>query len=122
MIQIGIQSELIELIAKGNKTVEGRLGKTKFLLLTVGDEIFIREDIYQHGKIISSIDNRLKIKIDSISRFNSFEQMLKEVGYKNAVPLAKDLYDAVAQYRTYYSKNDEKEYGVIAFQFHVVSS
>jgi len=122
MIQIGIQSEILKTIIGGQKTVEGRLGKQRFLELKVGDDISLREDVYSEGKIIYSIENRAKIKIDAVTKFDSFEQMLNQLGYTNAIPSAQNINDAVLQYREYYSENDENKYGVIGLSFHVTSS
>jgi len=120
MIQIGIQSEVLQQIIDGRKTIEGRLGKEKFLRIKIGDELSIREDIYENGKIVGEVEDRLHLKIDGITKFHSFEQMLREAGYEKAIPTAKSLSDAVAAYRTYYSEDDENEYGVIGLEFHVI--
>jgi len=122
MIQIGIQSEMLKTIIDGQKTVEGRLGKQKFLELKVGDDVSLREDIYIAGEITHSIENRVKIKIDAVTRFKSFEQMLNQLGYKNAIPSAQNIDDAIDKYRAYYSENDENAYGVIGLNFHIISS
>jgi len=122
MIQIGIQSDILQQIIDGRKTIEGRLGKEKFLTISPGDVVSIREDRYKDGTVVSSIEDRLNIKIDTVSRFDSFEQMLEAVGFQNAIPSAKSLDEAACQYRTYYSKEDEATYGVVAFGFHVVSN
>ena len=118
MQQLGIQSEILQQIIDGRKTVEGRLGKDKFLTIKPGDTISIREDIYKDGNIAASIEDQARITIDAVEPYDSFEAMLRAVGYEKAIPSARSLEDALAQYRVYYSEADERQYGVIALHFH----
>ncbi len=117
MIEIGIESSLVEAIRTGDKTIEGRLGKPRFLQIQVGDILTIREDIWSNRQIIGSHDDVLRVKVSQVLYFESFREMLEAVDFTAAVPTAKTIDDAVHQYAEFYSSDDEEEYGVVAFIF-----
>lgn len=117
MIKLGVQSEILADIRGGKKTIEGRLAKGKFLDIKPGDIISLREDIYEHGVLVLSVNSGLKIKVESIERFDSFATMLKTVDYKPVIPSANSFDEALAVYRRYYSPEDEGIFGVIAIRF-----
>lgn len=117
MIELGVQSEILADIRAGKKTVEGRLAKGKFLDIKPGDIISLREDIYEHDVLVSSIKGQLEIRVESIERFDSFAAMLEAVNYKVAIPSADSFDEAEAVYRRYYSPKDESIFGVIAIRF-----
>lgn len=120
MHEIGIESSLVEAIRSGEKTIEGRLGKPRFLQMKEGDTLRIREDIWKDGEIIGTHDDSLRVIITQILYFESFKEMLEAVNYEAAVPTAKTLSEAVKKYRQFYSAQDEDEYGVAALFFTVV--
>lgn len=101
----------------GDKTVEGRLGKPKFIKIRVGDEISLREDIWKDGAIVGSKPDRAVIKVKQLLYFESFEEMFSAVDFKSVIPLANSVEEAIAVYRQFYSEEDEFEYGVVAILF-----
>ena len=117
MHEIGIESSLVESIRNGQKTVEGRLGKSRFLQINAGDTLNIREDIWRDGRVIGAHDDTLQLKVTQVLYFESFREMLEAVDYKAAVPAAKTLQDAINKYSEFYSVKDEEEYGVVAIFF-----
>ena len=117
MIEIGINSTILSHIRAGRKTVEGRLAKDKFLTIRPGDSISIREDKYEGSKIIRSINDAAEIKVTGIQKFESFENMLKSIGYGSVIPDADSLEKACDEYARYYSDDDQKQYGVLAISF-----
>lgn len=119
MHEIGIESSLFEAIRSGEKTIEGRLGKPRFLKIKEGDNLSIREDIWKDGEIIGSHDDTLKLKVTQVLYFESFKEMLEAVNYKAAVPTAKTIDDAINKYADFYSAKAEEEYGVVALFFKV---
>ncbi|HEX8182242.1 MAG TPA: ASCH domain-containing protein [Candidatus Saccharimonadales bacterium] len=117
MEEIGIESTVLKQIFEGNKTVEGRLGKAKFLKLKVGDSLQLREDVWENGSIIKSIPNQGIIRITQILYFVSFREMLESLDIESILPTVKSLDEAIATYHTFYTPEDEAEYGVVAFTF-----
>lgn len=120
MHEIGIETSLVEAIRRGLKTVEGRLGKPRFLQIKEGDVLIVREDIWKDGVVIGSHDDALQLKVTQVLYFESFEEMLKAIDYEAVVPNAKNLQDAISKYDEFYSHKEEKEYGVVALFFEVV--
>lgn len=119
MQEIGIDSTLVEEIRNGNKYIEARLGKPRFLKIAEGDVLSVREDLWLNGKIIDSFSDSLRIKITQVIHFETFSEMLNAVNYEAAVPSAKNTKQALEKYREFYSSEDEKEFGVVAFFFEV---
>jgi len=117
MEEIGIQSDSLAHILAGQKTIEGRLAKPRFLKLRVGDELSIREDVYAHGKIVTSRQNAATIIITKIDRFDSFRDMLGELGFEYFRPSDQTLDRAIESYARYYSPEDERQYGVLGLSF-----
>ena len=122
MIEIGIDSEVLRKIRDGQKTIEGRLARGKFLTIRVGDLVSVREDFYVDGVIVQSQEDALRIQIDAAEKFANFRAMLQSVGFKKAIPDANNLDDASDRYLRFYSETSQKEFGVLAIFFHVVSS
>jgi ASC-1-like (ASCH) protein len=117
MQEIGIESSLVAEILDGNKTIEGRLGKPKYIKMRVGDVLAIREDIYKAGEIVKSIPDQVHVVITQLLYFQSFEEMLSSLDFHRAIPGALNARDALQTYRQYYSATDEEEYGVVAITF-----
>ena len=101
-MDINIQEPYFSFLKDGQKSVEGRLGKEKWLQLKK-DEILI-------------INKSLKLKIVKITKYKSFEEMLIFEGIKNVIPDKENLKDAVNVYREFFSIEDEKKYGVVAIK------
>jgi len=120
MKEIGIESSLVEAIRNGEKTIEGRLGKPRFLKMNVGDILSIREDVWIDGKNIGSQDYKLLVKITQILYFETFKEMLESIDFTAAVPSAKSVRDAVNKYSEFYSVDDEEKYGVVAIFFELI--
>ena len=120
MEEIGIESSLVEAIISGEKTVEIRLGKPRFLKIQPGDNIHIREDRYNDNVITYSLHEAVKIHIEQILYFETFDELFSAVNYESIAPKAKSQDEALQICRKFYSKKDEKEYGVVALFFSLV--
>lgn len=91
------------------KTIEGRLGKDKFLKIKVGDEIcFIRA--YTPEIYVSTY-------VTAVRAYPSFEEMLKAEGLEKVLPGVDSVEEGIKVYRQFYTEEDEKTYGVLAFEF-----
>src|SRR5690242_7373899 len=94
--QVGRESSLLAEVKAGRKTVEIRLNRGKFQDFNVGDILEIREDFYENGKIVNSLENQVKAEIISIEKHSTFKETLESVGFKNAVPNVQNIDEAIA--------------------------
>lgn len=120
MQEIGIDASLIADILSGEKTLEGRLGKPKFIKLRVGNTLSIREDTWKGSEIVRSDPDKAQVIITQLLYFESFEEMFSALDFHKALPQATSVSDALATYRRYYTPSDEAEYGVVAITFKLV--
>ncbi len=120
MQEIGIKDSFVDDILSGAKTIEGRLGKPKFLKIREGDILSIRRDIYQDGKIVKSYNDAARIYVQEVLCFESFEEMFSALDHESTIPSAKNTEDAIEAYRKFYSAEDESEFGVVAILFELV--
>jgi ASC-1-like (ASCH) protein len=95
MQEIGIESSYVEAIRNGTKTIEGRLGKPRFLEIMEDDIVSIRED-KESGL---SQPNVLSVKVTQVLYFETFKDMLESIDYKQAIPTAVSVGDAIETYR-----------------------
>ena len=97
-----VQEPYFSFIKEGKKTVEGRLNKGKFANMQVGDVVVVNDDF--------------DIKIIAKRTYDSFSDMIENEGIQNVIPNASSLEEAVAVYYKFYTKEQEKMYGVLAIE------
>lgn len=101
---LDVQEPYLSFIKSGQKTVEGRLAKKKYLNLSKGDLIKI---------------NDLEVEVMNVSKYKSFEDLMSTEGIKNVIPNAKSLKEAVDIYYQFYSKKDENLFGVVGISIKI---
>ena len=101
-ILLNIQEPYLSFILNFSKTVEGRLNKGKFKDLKVGDILLIG-------------DNN-KFMVERISTYFSFREMIEKEGIKNVTPDKDNIDDSEAVYYKFYTKEQEKEFGILAIK------
>jgi ASC-1-like (ASCH) protein len=117
MLEIGIKTDSFQSIRDEKKTIEGRLAKPRFLTIAVGDEILVREDVWENGKPVGSRPNRLIITVTQLDQFSTFREMLEKLGFEKFRPEDSSLEQALETYRVFYTEAEEREYGVLAISF-----
>ena len=122
MEEIGINSTVLQEILAGKKTIETRLGKERFLNFKPGDEISIREDVWENGEIVRSIPGRAKIVVTNAQRFTTFREMFHHLDYKQIIPSANSVDEALQSYKLYYDAVNERKYGTVAISFSLLDS
>lgn len=120
MQEIGIESSILADLLAGRKTIEGRLGKPKYIKLRLGNILSVREDIWKDVKIVKSVPDRAKVQITQLLYFESFEEMLSSLDFRKALPQVSSVREAINTYHRFYSPGDEAEYGVVAITFKLV--
>jgi ASC-1-like (ASCH) protein len=107
-MEINVQEPWFTLIKTGHKTVEGRLNKGKFSQMNKGD---IVSWCYKKN---NNKKETFKTVIVKISKYPSFEKMLKVETLKKTLPGVPTIKCGVRVYREFYDENKEKEFGVLA--------
>ena len=101
IISLNVQEPYLSFILNGKKTVEGRLNKGKFKDLKVGDKLSIGPD-------------ETLFMVKQINYYDRFRNMIIGEGVKNVIPDKNTVEDAEAIYYKFYTKEQEKEFGVLA--------
>lgn len=98
------------LIELGIKDVEGRLNRGKFKELKEGDIIEWNNEDFKPRTIST--------QISKITKYKSFTEYIQKEKHKkhNPLPGMPSLEHELSVYYKYFSKEDEKEFGVIAIQ------
>ena len=91
------------------KTIEGRLNKGDFAEIRIDDIIK-----WTHGKRFC------KTKIIGLRYYKSFYTYLKSEKLKKCLPGIKKYKDGEKIYYSFYTKDDEKKYGVIAIELQIL--
>lgn len=118
----GRESKLLDDIIAGRKTIEGRLNRSKFAQYKPGDVIRLRRDIRKaDGTLMDGEPDAATVKIVSIRHYATFLEMVESEGFKRVIPYAATAHEAAAEYDKYYSKEDQRKYGVIAVEIQLLS-
>ena len=96
------------LISLGLKKTEGRLNKGRFKELAEGDIIEWYNDDFKHRHCLTKIIKKIN--------YGSFAEYLKQEGLDNCLPGITDIETGLSVYYKYFSKEDEKQFGVVAIQ------
>lgn len=113
----GRESELLDDILAGRKTIEGRLNKGKFAKYKAGDHVLLRRDFRdEHGILHDGPVGVATVKIVAIREYDSFLNMIEAEGCTKVIPSATSLQEAADEYNKYYSVDDQAKYGVLAIE------
>lgn len=96
------------LIHLGLKTVEGRKNKGRFKDMQVGEIIEWHNDDFKPRTTLTRITHK--------ATYPTFSDYLKSEGLDNCLPGIPTLEHGLSVYFKYFTKADEKEYGVIAIR------
>jgi ASC-1-like (ASCH) protein len=113
----GRESNLLDDIIAGRKTIEGRLKKGKFAEYRVGDVVLLRRDRRdERGILRDGEPNAARVEIVAIREYPDFSSMVNSEGFVRVIPSAKDVTAAAEEYNKYYSAEDQVAYGVLAIE------
>jgi len=108
-ITINVQESYKTFILKGIKTIEGRLNKGKFAIIKIGDIL----EIESEDAIFEVVGKNI---------YSNFREMLEKEGIKNVIPDKDNINDAVDVYRKFFTKEQEKKFGVVAIKIKKIST
>lgn len=92
-------------IAKGLKKIELRLFDEKRSKINLNDYIVFKN--------IADSTQTLKVKVVGLLRYNTFEDLFKDVDYNICGP-ANSLSEKLTNIHKIYSEEEEKKYGILA--------
>ncbi|MEA3450111.1 MAG: ASCH domain-containing protein [Patescibacteria group bacterium] len=102
-ISINIQEPYYSFILEGQKTVEGRLNKGKFTSIQKDDILVLAPEDIEFEVIEKNI-------------YNSFREMIESEGVENVIPDKTGIEEATNIYYKFYTKEQEKQFGVVAIK------
>lgn len=105
---MNLNAEYFELIKQGEKIFEGRLNDEKRKAMNVGDVI----TFFKEPERVESFDAIITQKIE----FKDFDQMSKVINKKDLGFDEKTRQEMLDVYHSFYSKEDEEKYGVVAIK------
>lgn len=100
------------LISLGLKTVEGRRNKGKFANMQVGEIVKWFNNDFEPRHIYTKITGK--------TVYDTFENYLNSEGLENCLPGIQTLPIGLSVYFKYYTKEDEKNFGVVAIKFELI--
>ena len=100
------------LISLHLKTVEGRLNKSRFKQMKVGDIVKWYNEDFKERNIWTRIVEKIEYK--------TFEEYLKKEGLDKCLPGMPTLEHGLSVYYKYFTKEKEKEFGVVAIRIKVI--
>ena len=100
------------LISLGLKTVEGRKNKGLFKEMKVGDIIEWTNEDFDKRTVLTKITKKVE--------YNTFAEYLNNEGLENCLPGMTSLEHGLSVYFKYFTKQEEKEFGVIAIHLELI--
>ena len=101
------------LISLGIKTIEGRLNKNRFKEMKISDIVEWSNNDFGPRSVLTRIVKK--------TNYDSFENYLRTEGMYKCLPGIDGVPNGLNVYYKYYTKENEKEFGVIAIQVELVS-
>jgi len=110
--QMKLAKEPFEKIANGQKVIESRLFDEKRQLINIGDEIeFSRND--------NPVET-VKAKVKALYRYDSFESLFSDFPPEYFGGVSKEF--LLEEISAFYSKEEQKKYGVIGIKIELRNS
>jgi ASC-1-like (ASCH) protein len=101
------------LISLGLKTVEGRRNKGRFEEMAVGDIVeWTNEDFKLKRSVLTRITRKAEYK--------TFTEYLETEGLEKCLPGMPNLTHGLEVYYKYFTKQDEKKFGVVAIEIELI--
>lgn len=119
----GRESNLLDDIIAGRKTIEGRLNKSKFAEYRISDQIWLRRDYRDENGILHDGEPHVAlVEIIDIVHYKSFLEMTTVEDYKTIIPYTNSARQAANEYNKYYPVSDQNKFGVLAIKIKFLKS
>lgn len=100
------------LISMGLKSVEGRKNKGRFKEMKIGDIVLWSNNDFAPREVLTKITGK--------AEYNNFKEYLETEGLDKCLPGIEDIDIGLSVYYKYFTKEDEKEFGVVAIRLELV--
>jgi ASC-1-like (ASCH) protein len=100
------------LVSMGLKNVEGRKNKGRFKEMKVGDIVSWSNNDFAPREIFTRITGK--------TEYNTFKEYLETEGLDKCLPGIKNIKIGLSVYYKYFTKEDEKEFGVVAIRLELI--
>ncbi len=115
MISKNVSEPWFSLIKLNLKTIEGRLNKGDFKDLRLNDIIlWTNDDLGFHREF--------KTRVISKTQYDTFENYLLNEGLHQCLPGIENIEDGLKVYFKYYTKQQEKEFGILALELQKINN
>jgi len=94
------------------KTVEGRIKRSKWAQMRLGDI----------WRVSSTSLESFTARITRITEYESFREYLHSEGLAKTLPGVSNIDEGISVYRRFFSEEDERTSGVIAFELEIIDS
>jgi ASC-1-like (ASCH) protein len=105
--EIHISEPWFSYIVSGKKIAEGRPNKSLFAKFKPKDILTIFN---------KQLQQRFEFEITEILKYDTFKEMLTDLGIENVLPGISTIDDGIAVYRQWYNEDIEREFGVLAIK------
>lgn len=117
----GRESELLDDIIAGRKTIEGRLNRDKFARYQPGDRVWLRRDYRDDAGVLQNGEQKQAlVEIIAIRKYPTSLAMVTAEGFERVMPKASSAEEAADGYDKYYSVEEQEKYGVLAIELAVI--
>lgn len=100
------------LISLGLKTIEGRLNKSRFKEMQIGDIVEWHNEDFKERKVLTRITGK--------AEYVTFEEYLEKEGLDKCLPGMPTIEHGLSVYFKYFTKENEEMYGVVAIRMELV--
>lgn len=111
---VSVSEPWFSLILLGLKTVEGRKNRGLFAQMKVGDIVEWTND--------SIIPRSVQTRIIGKAVYPTFREYLETEGLDKCLPGINDMNNGLSIYYKYFTKEEEKEFGVVAIHLELVEN
>jgi len=94
-------------LKNGQKTIEGRIKKGWYELIKPGDHIIVHNE---------EETDSVEVLVKDVRTYISIKEMLEQENIKNILPDVETVEQGIGVYQKFYTKEQQKEFGVIAIE------
>ena len=120
--ELWIKKPFFQMIKKGLKTLEGRIGYPSMKKIKVGSTVLLLtgdKDQWEKNRKNFPADNVLPLKVAAIRNYKNFGEALSKENIDKLLP-GSSTKEALYFYNRIFPLDKVREYGVIIFEFEVV--